>query len=54
MVDPLIQLCSVSASKLAPVEMAIYMVNCIHMVQSSLAALECTEHKLEMLQVSAA
>ena len=50
MMDPLIQMCSVSASHLSTVDMATYMVNCIYLIQSTLALYEFTDQRLEMLQ----
>ncbi|XP_071081994.1 conserved oligomeric Golgi complex subunit 6-like [Haliotis cracherodii] len=49
-VDPLIQMCSVSASRLNTVDMAAYMINCIYLMQSTLALYEFTDTRLEMLQ----
>ena len=50
LVDPLLQMCSVSASRLNTVDMATYMVNSIYLLQSNLGLYEFTEHRLEMLQ----
>ena len=49
-VDPLIQMCSLSASRLSTVDMATYMVNCLHKIQTTIALYEFTEQKLEILQ----
>lgn len=49
-VDPLIQMCSVSASRLNTVDMATYMVNSIYLIQTTLALYEFTDQRLEMLQ----
>ena len=49
-IDPLIQMCSVSASRLNTVDMATYMSNCLHMIETSLAVYEYTDQRLEMLQ----
>ena len=49
-VDPLMQMCSVSASRLNTIDMATYMVNCIYQIQSTLALYEFTGPRLEMLQ----
>ncbi|CAG5126682.1 unnamed protein product [Candidula unifasciata] len=48
-IDPLLQMCSMSASRLSAVDMAAYMVNCIHMMNSTLALYEFTDTRLEML-----
>ena len=50
MIDPLLQMCSMSASRLATVDMAAYMVNCIYLVHSTLALYSFTDTRLEMLQ----
>ncbi|ESO91200.1 hypothetical protein LOTGIDRAFT_209569 [Lottia gigantea] len=49
-VDPLIQMCSVSASRLNSIDMAAYMINGIYLIQSTLALYEFTDTRLEMLQ----
>lgn len=49
-VEPLLQMCSVSASRLNSTDMATYMINCIHLIQSTLALYEFTDQRLEMLQ----
>ena len=49
-VDPLVQMCSVSASHLNTSDMAAYMVNCIYLMQTTLALYEYTDTRLEMLQ----
>ncbi|XP_070537699.1 conserved oligomeric Golgi complex subunit 6-like isoform X3 [Ptychodera flava] len=48
--DPLLQMSAVSASKLNPADMAVYMVNCIYAMQSTLALYEFTDQRLEMLE----
>ncbi|KAL3852068.1 hypothetical protein ACJMK2_015756 [Sinanodonta woodiana] len=48
--DPLIQMCSVSASRLNTVDMAAYMVNCLYLMQSAVALYEFTDTRQEMLQ----
>ncbi|BFZ10927.1 hypothetical protein BsWGS_13966 [Bradybaena similaris] len=48
-IDPLLQMCSMSASRLSAVDMAAYMVNCIHMMNTTLALYEFTDTRLEML-----
>ncbi|XP_050411932.1 conserved oligomeric Golgi complex subunit 6 [Patella vulgata] len=49
-VDPLLQMCSVSASRLNSIDMAAYMINGIYLMQSTLALYEFTDTRLEMLQ----
>ena len=49
-VEPLLQMTSVSASRLNPIDMATYMINSIHLIQSTLALFEFTDQRLEMLQ----
>ncbi|XP_064638798.1 conserved oligomeric Golgi complex subunit 6-like [Lineus longissimus] len=49
-IDPLLQMCSVSASRLNTVDMATYMINCIYLMQTTLALYEFTDQRLEMLQ----
>ncbi|XP_059820011.1 conserved oligomeric Golgi complex subunit 6 [Hypanus sabinus] len=48
--DPLLQLCTVSASNLDTADMATYMVNSLHMMKTTLALFEFTDKRLEMLQ----
>ncbi|XP_069747825.1 conserved oligomeric Golgi complex subunit 6 isoform X4 [Narcine bancroftii] len=48
--DPLLQLCTVSASNLHTADMATYMVNSLHMMKTTLALFEFTDKRLEMLQ----
>ncbi|XP_041348478.1 conserved oligomeric Golgi complex subunit 6-like [Gigantopelta aegis] len=50
MVDPLLQMCSMSASRLSTVDMAAHIINSIYLMQSSLALYEFTDTRLEMLQ----
>nr|KAG5706399.1 hypothetical protein BaRGS_033160 [Batillaria attramentaria] len=49
-IDPLLQMCSMSASRLNTVDMAAYMINCIYLIQSTLALYQFTDTRLEMLQ----
>ncbi|XP_076347341.1 conserved oligomeric Golgi complex subunit 6 [Tachypleus tridentatus] len=49
-VEPLLQMCHVSASKLAPADMAVYLANCMYIIHSTLALFEFTDKQLEMLQ----
>jgi hypothetical protein len=48
--NPLVQMCSVSASRLNTTDMATYMINCIYLIQNNLALYEFTDTRLEMLQ----
>ncbi|KAH9514306.1 Golgi transport complex subunit 6 [Bulinus truncatus] len=48
-IDPLLQMCSVSASRLNAVDMAAYMVNSIHLMNTTLSLYEFTDSRLEML-----
>ena len=50
MVEPLIQMCTVSASSLNTIEMAVYMINCLYQIQSTLSLYEYTESHLELIQ----
>ncbi|XP_054852884.1 conserved oligomeric Golgi complex subunit 6 isoform X1 [Eublepharis macularius] len=48
--DPLLQICTVSASNLGSADMATFMVNSLHMMKTTLALFEFTDKRLEMLQ----
>ncbi|XP_044300161.1 conserved oligomeric Golgi complex subunit 6 isoform X1 [Varanus komodoensis] len=48
--DPLLQMCTVSASNLGTADMATFMVNSLHMMKTTLALFEFTDKRLEMLQ----
>ncbi|KAK9411176.1 Conserved oligomeric Golgi complex subunit 6 [Crotalus adamanteus] len=48
--DPLLQMCTVSASNLGSADMATFMVNSLHMMKTMLALFEFTDKRLEMLQ----
>lgn len=50
MLDPLLQMCTVSASNLGTADMATFMVNSLHMMKTTLALFEFTDKRLEMLQ----
>lgn len=50
-IDPLLQMCSMSASRLSTIDMAAYMVNCIHLMNTTLALYEFTDTRLEMLNL---
>ncbi|GAB6028326.1 Golgi transport complex subunit 6 [Chamberlinius hualienensis] len=49
-VDPLLQLCALSASKLSPIDMAIFLINCGYSIQMTLTLFQYTDQRLEMLQ----
>ncbi len=49
MLDPLLQMCSLSASRLNPCDMATYLINCLYAMHSTLALYEFTDQRLEML-----
>ncbi|XP_026524371.1 conserved oligomeric Golgi complex subunit 6 isoform X1 [Notechis scutatus] len=48
--DPLLQMCTMSASNLGSADMATFMVNSLHMMKTMLALFEFTDKRLEMLQ----
>lgn len=48
--DPLLQMCTVSASHLGTADMATFMVNSLYMMKTTLALFEFTDRRLEMLQ----
>ncbi|XP_077467080.1 conserved oligomeric Golgi complex subunit 6 isoform X1 [Stigmatopora argus] len=48
--DPLLQLCTVSASNLGTADMAAYMVNSLYVMKTTLALFEFTDKRLEMLE----
>ncbi|XP_026867817.2 conserved oligomeric Golgi complex subunit 6 [Electrophorus electricus] len=48
--DPLLQICTVSASNLGTADMATYMVNSLYMMKTTLALFEFTDKRLEMLE----
>lgn len=50
MLDPLLQMCTVSASNLGTADMATFMVNSLYMMKTTLALFEFTDKRLEMLQ----
>ncbi|CAF2666340.1 unnamed protein product [Rotaria sp. Silwood2] len=49
-IDPLLQMCSLSAAKLGVIEMAVYLVNCISAIRTTLAVFAFTDEKIEMLE----
>lgn len=48
--DPLLKMCTVSASNLGTADMATFMVNSLYMMKTTLALFEFTDRRLEMLQ----
>lgn len=48
--DPLLQMCTMSASNLGTADMATFMVNSLYMMKTTLALFEFTDKRLEMLQ----
>ncbi|CAF1225452.1 unnamed protein product [Adineta steineri] len=49
-IDPLLQMCSLSAAKLGVIEMAVYLVNCVSAIRATLAVFAFTDEKIEMLE----
>jgi conserved oligomeric Golgi complex subunit 6 len=49
-VDPLLQMCSLSAAKLGVIEMGVYLVNCVSAIRTTLAVFAFTDEKIEMLE----
>ncbi|CAF0848110.1 unnamed protein product [Rotaria sordida] len=49
-IDPLLQMCSLSATKLGVIEMAVYLVNCISAIRTTLAVFAFTDEKIDMLE----
>lgn len=49
MIDPMIQYCNESASTLSSIDMAIYVINCLYIVHSTVSLYEYTELALEKL-----
>lgn len=49
MLDPLLQSCALSATRLNSVDMATYYINCLYQIQSTLSVFEFTDVKIEML-----
>ncbi|XP_071798111.1 conserved oligomeric Golgi complex subunit 6-like isoform X2 [Asterias amurensis] len=54
MLEPLLQMCSLSASRLNPCDMATYLINCLYAMHSTLALYEFTDQRLEMLDAQIA
>lgn len=50
-IDPLLQEVNETASRLPTVDMAVYLLNCMHQIQSTLALYEYMDQRLERLQV---
>lgn len=48
--DPLLQAVSLSASRLATTDMAVYLLNCLYLMQTTLSLYEFMEDRLERLQ----
>ena len=51
-VDPLLQAINESASRLPTSDMAVYLLNCMYQMQSTLSLYEFMDERLERLQVS--
>lgn len=51
-IDPLLQEINETAARLPTVDMAVYLLNCIHQIQTSLALYEYMDQRLERLQVN--
>jgi len=49
MLEPLLQSCALSASRLNTADMATYFINCLYQIQSTLSVFEFTDVKIEML-----
>ncbi|CAD5114959.1 DgyrCDS3991 [Dimorphilus gyrociliatus] len=49
-IEPLVKMCSVSASNLKSTDMATYMLNNLHLMHTTLTLFEFTDNKLEMLK----
>jgi hypothetical protein len=49
-IDPLLQMCSLSAAKLGVIEMAVYLINCVGAIRTTLAVFAFTDEKIEMLE----
>lgn len=51
-VDPLLQAINESAARLPTADMAVYLLNCMYQMQSTLSLYEFMDERLEHLQVS--
>ena len=49
-IEPMLQMSSLSAINLSVIEMAVYMINCIYTIHSMLSLYEYTDKKLEKLE----
>uniref|UniRef100_H2Y655 Conserved oligomeric Golgi complex subunit 6 n=1 Tax=Ciona savignyi TaxID=51511 RepID=H2Y655_CIOSA len=49
LLDPLLQMCAMSASQLPPADMATYVINCMYAIKSLLSLYEFTDKRIEML-----
>ncbi len=49
-VEPMVQMCSLSAINLPVVDMAVYMINCVYTIYTMLSLYEYTDKKLEKLE----
>lgn len=49
-IEPMLQMCSLSAVNLPDIDMAVYMINCIYTIHSLLSLYEYTDKKLEKLE----
>ncbi|XP_078489282.1 conserved oligomeric Golgi complex subunit 6 [Ciona intestinalis] len=49
LLDPLLQMCAMSASQLQPADMAAYIINCLHAIKSLLSLYEFADQRIEML-----
>ena len=50
-IDPLIQYCNESAGSLSRLERAVYMVNCLYLIQSTISLYEFTDRQVESLEM---
>lgn len=49
-IEPMLQMASLSAINLTVIDMAVYMINCIYSIHSMLSLYEYTDSKLEKLE----
>ena len=54
LLDPMIQMCTISASTLTPLDMAVYMLNCTYRIRTILAVYENTEERTAQLETETA
>lgn len=50
-IDPLIQFCNESAGSLTRLERAVYMTNCLYLIQSTISLYEFTDRQVESLEI---